>query len=192
MQWQNLLWLAAAAIIAVAPTDATTLMRMSLDDLTISAGAVARVRCVARESHWDRGEIWTFTRFAVVESWKGSLPSHVTIRLLGGHVGHLTSIVPGVPRFEPGDEAVLFLETTRAGDFSVTGWAQGTFRIHHTDPRHELVTQQTATYASHGASLHQGLDDGVDPGGIRNLPIEELHRRVIAAATNAIERGAKK
>ena len=43
MQWQNLLWLAAAAIIAVAPTDATTLMRMSLDDLTISAGAVARV-----------------------------------------------------------------------------------------------------------------------------------------------------
>jgi len=191
MQWQNVLWIAALLAAVVAPLEATTLARMSLDDLASSAGAVARVRCVARESHWDRGEIWTFTRFAVIESWKGSLPTHITIRLLGGHVGDLTSIVPGVPRFDPGDEVVLFLETTRAGDFSVTGWAQGTFRIHRAGFGHELVTQQTATYGPHISVLHEGsAREDRSPGGVRNLPIEELHLRVIAAA--AMERGVRK
>jgi hypothetical protein len=191
MQLQNLLWLAALLATVVAPLEATTLARMSLDDLTHSAGAVARLRCVAHESRWDRGEIWTFTRFAVIESWKGSLPTHITIRLLGGHVGELTSFVPGVPRFEPGDEAVLFLEATRAGDFSVTGWAQGTFRIHRADAGQELVTQQTAAYSAYDLGSHQASASArkaIAPGGIVNLPIEELRRRVIAASESGVRK----
>jgi hypothetical protein len=191
MQWQTVLWLGTLLATAVAPLEATTLARMSVDDLTHSAGAVARLRCVAHESRWDRGEIWTFTRFAVIESWKGSLPTHVTIRLLGGHVGELTSIVPGVPRFEPGDEAVLFLETTRAGDFSVTGWTQGTFRIHRAGAGQELVTQQTAAYTAYDLGSHQpsaSARKAVSPSGILNLPIEELHRRVLAV----LELGGRK
>jgi hypothetical protein len=189
MQWQNVLCITALFAVAVAPMAATTLARMSLDDLVHSAGAVARLRCVARETRWDRGEIWTFTRFAVIESWKGSLPSHVTIRLLGGHVGDLTSIVPGVPRFALGDEAILFLETTHAGDFSVTGWTQGTFRIHVDREGNELVTQQTATYSEHIVGLPEAsVGNAVTPGGIRDLRIEELRRRVTAAAARGVRK----
>jgi hypothetical protein len=193
MQWQNLLWISALLAVAVAPLEATTLARMSLDDLTHSAGAVARLRCVARESHWDSGEIWTFTRFAVIESWKGSLPTHITVRLLGGRVGDLTSIVPGVPRFAPGDDVVLFLQTTRAGDFSVAAWAEGTFRVHIDRVGQQLVTQQTAAYSAHVSGLHEGSTRKIAAlEGIRNLPIEELRRRVIAAAGMDAGRGARK
>jgi len=122
---------------------ATTLARMSLDQLTAAADAVARVRCDSAGSQWENGAIWTVTTFDVVESMKGAPPPQVTVRLPGGRVGHLTAAVDGTPKFNAGDEAVVFLERSRAGGFSVAGWVEGTFRITR-DPRngHETVTQE--------------------------------------------------
>lgn len=108
MKIQILLILAAFSL---PPTiRATTLARLSLDQLTAAADAVARVRCAGAESRWENGAIWTVTTFDVVETMKGNLPSRVTVHLPGGRVGHLTAAVDGTPKFNPGDEAVVFLE----------------------------------------------------------------------------------
>ncbi|HEX4542853.1 MAG TPA: hypothetical protein VH114_06775 [Candidatus Acidoferrum sp.] len=53
-------------------------------ELARQATAVARVRCLGAESRWENGEIWTETRFEVVEQSKGELPGIVTIRMLVG------------------------------------------------------------------------------------------------------------
>src|ERR1700736_5638663 len=127
---------------------ATTLARLSIDQLAAAADATARLRCTSVESRWENGQIWTITSFDVVETMKGALPTQITVRLPGGRVGHLTATVDGTPKFSPGDEVVAFLEKSRAGGFSVAAWVEGTFRI-RSDPRTgiETVTQDSSSFA---------------------------------------------
>jgi hypothetical protein len=161
----------------------TTFARMSVEQLTAAAPLVARVRCLENTAGWEGGEIWTVTSFAILEIWKGSATPQITVRLIGGHAGHLISSVAGVPRFQPGEEAILFLMPAREGEFTVTGWMQGTFRIRR-DPRTniECATQDTAGMAVFDPRTRQFATSG-----IRDFPLEQLRKRV-AAEMNALGR----
>jgi hypothetical protein len=168
---------------AAAPT---TLAHMSIEKLTQASRLIIRARCVENSSAWDAAEIWTFSTFEPSEIWKGSSRQRVSVRLLGGRVGNLTSNVSGVPRFRAGEEVVLFLTPTARGDFSVVSWVQGTFRIHR-DPRSgaETVTQDSASFDTFDPSTKK-----FTPSGIRDLPLDELRAQVAAAAPQ--EPGAQK
>ena len=98
-----ILFLAGLALTAIV-ANATTLARMSFDELAQQATAIGRMRCLAAESKWDKGEIWTETQFEVLESNKGALPAIVTVRMMGGRFGHFHSRVEGVPKFKTGEE----------------------------------------------------------------------------------------
>lgn len=165
-----------AALVAATSAEATTLRRMNLDELVAAASGVARVRCAGNETRWEGGHIWTLTTFDVVETLKGNgaLPMRITVRLIGGKAGHLISTVDGVPRFRVGEEAMLFLEASAAGEFTVTGWVQGTFRLRR-DARtgRESVTQDTS-----GLSLFDPAARQFRAGGVRNIPVEEFRQRV--------------
>jgi hypothetical protein len=155
---------------------ATTLVEMSLEQMTAAAGAVARVRCIENESRAEGGEIWTFTRFEVLEALKGALPREITVRLIGGRARGLVSVVDGVPRFRPGEEAFLFLEPVQWDQWSVTGWVQGKFRVERDAAGRELVTQDTSGVAVFDPGTRQ-----FRAGQLRNLPAGEFRRRVRAA-----------
>jgi len=165
---------------ACAAGRATTLERMSLAKMSQTATLIVRARCLGNSAGWDAGEIWTLTSFSVEEVWRGSTPPRITVRLLGGRAGNLTSSVSGVPRFHPGEEVILFLELTPRRDYSVVSWEQGTFRIHsQLHPAQESVTQDTASFET------------FDPGarrfaavGIRDMPIETFRATVEAALQN--------
>jgi hypothetical protein len=179
-----IIYITVMFIYAAKSVHATTLARLSLDQLATAADAVARVRCTSVSSRWEDGEIRTVTSFAVVETMKGALPTRITVRLPGGRLGHLTSAVDGTPKFNSGDEAVLFLERSRAGGFSVAAWIEGTFRIGR-DPRTglETVTQDSSTFAVFDAATHTFHTEG-----IRRMPIEHFRERVAAAITRAQEK----
>ena len=123
-----ILFLGGLALLAVAAS-ATRLSRLKLEDLAQESTAVARLRCLSATSQWEQGEIWTETRFEVLQREKGVLPGIVTVRLLGGRVGHLHSYVDEVPAFRTGEEVYLFLWTREGEPYQVLGWSQGTFRI---------------------------------------------------------------
>lgn len=160
---------------------ATTLERMSLARMAQAAQVIVRARCISNSPAWAAGEIWTFTTFEVEEAWKGDstarVPGMITIRLLGGTVGALTSHVSGVPRFHSGEDVLIFLEPTSRNDFSVLGWAQGTFRIRR-DPRtgEQIVTQDTAAFATFNPQTRR-----FETAGIRNLPLAAFRERVQSA-----------
>lgn len=158
-------------------TRATTLARLSLDQLTAGSAAVARVRCARAESRWENGSIWTLTTLEVVETMKGNLPAEIAVRLPGGRVGHISTAVEGAPKFIPGSEAVLFLQPSSAGGLTVAGWAEGTFRITR-DPRTaaETVTQDSSAFAVFDVSTRKFRAEG-----IRHMPIGEFRARVAAA-----------
>lgn len=173
----------ALALLAGAAAQATTMVRAELEDLASAATLVVRVKCLGTESRWEQGRIWTFTRFETGETFKGGAPREITVRLLGGRVGHLTARVEGIPRFEAGEETVLFLEPTEFGDLTVTSWAQGTFRIRRADVRGETVTQDTGA-----VTLFDPETRRFSRGGVRQMPYEEFKQRVAAAVEKQRQR----
>jgi hypothetical protein len=170
-----ILFLGGLALLAVAAS-ATTLSRLKLEDLAQESTAVARLRCLSATSQWEHGEIWTETRFEVLQREKGALPGVVTVRLLGGHVGHLRSQVNEIPVFRAGEEVYLFLWAREGEAYQVLGWSQGTFRIAR-NPQSglEMVTQDSAA-----SPIFDPQARSFRRGGIRNLPVaifrERLHK----------------
>jgi len=177
------LLLAITIVLTTAALQATTLARMSLAKMTQAASVVIRARCVGNSAGWDAGEIWTLSAFDVENVWKGASPERITVRLLGGRAGNLTSSVSGVPRFRPGEEVVLFLEPTARGDYSVVSWEQGTFRIARNAAGAESVTQDTAAFATFDPATQR-----YEATGIRGVPIETLRARVADALSNSARR----
>lgn len=109
-----LLILAGLCLISVTAR-ATTLVRLRFQDLVHSASAIARVRCVGADIRVENGEIFTDTRFHVLETEKGRLPARIVVRQPGGTYQHLHSHVEGAPEFRIGEEVYLFLWGARAG-----------------------------------------------------------------------------
>lgn len=176
--------IASLILLSVLTTHATTLARLSLDQLTAASEAIARVRCVSSESRWDAGQIWTVTTFDVTETIKGTLPPRISVRLPGGRVGHLTAAVDGTPRFAGGDESILFLVPSRARGFSVTGWVEGSFRIFR-DPRsgNESVTQESSSFAVFDPATRTFRTEGVS-----RMPVALFRERIGAAMARAQEK----
>jgi len=166
---------------------ATTLARLSLDQLAAGSDAVVLVRVSGGQSLWENEAIWTLTTAQVVETMKGNLPEEITLRLPGGRVGHLTASVEGTPKFHPGDEAFVFLKESRAGGYNVAGWVEGTFRISR-DPRTgvESVTQDSSAFAVFDVATRTFRTEG-----IRRMPVEEFRARVAAAVARAEEARSK-
>jgi len=160
------LLLAALTLLAVV-ANATTLARMRLEELARQATAIARLRCLGSKSLWEYGEIWTDTDFEVVQQAKGSLSATVTVRTLGGTLGHLHSRIEEAPIFHQGEEAYLFLWGHQGEPLRVLGWSQGTFRIAR-DGRTgvETVSQDSATIPVFDRQTRRFIHSG-----IRNLPI---------------------
>ena len=172
-RWQCLLAVASNAW-------PTTFVKVSLEQLTSAAPLIVRARRQGSIVSTEKSEIWTITSFEVREVWKGSAPQVVRVRLLGGRTAELTSHVEGVPRFRPGEDVVLFLAPLRRGNYSVTGWAQGTFRIHRAASNAQLiVTQDTAAF-SPALLTGRSASRGVDSSAVRGMPLEEFRRRVTA------------
>jgi hypothetical protein len=173
-----------SALLFLPTLRATTLARLSLDQLAAGSDAVARVRFVRAESRWENGSIWTVTTFDVMETLKGQLPGQIEVRLPGGRVGHLTSTVEGTPKFNPGSEAVVFLQRSPAGGFTVAGWVEGSFRISR-DPRTgiETVTQDSSAFAVFDAATRAFRTEG-----IRRMPIEEFRARIAASVARNEEK----
>lgn len=165
--------LRGAALLAVV-ANATTLVRLRLEDLARQATAVARVRCLGARSFWEDREMWTETRFAVLEQSKGSLPAFIRVRMLGGSVDGLHSRVEEVPAFHAGEEAYVFLWAREGEPLRVLGWSQGTFRI----ARDARTGAETVTQDSAAAPVFDPATRQFHHAGIRNLPVAIFQRKL--------------
>jgi hypothetical protein len=169
VQRRKFLWVLFLAGLALltAVANGTTLARLQFDEMAQQSSAVARLRCLGAESKWDRGEIWTETRFEVLQQSKGLLPGLVSVRMPGGVVGNLHSHVDSVPVFRAGEEVYLFLLGTPGQPYRVMGWTQGTFRI----TRDKETELETVTEDSAAAPIFDPVKRQFRRGGIRKMPV---------------------
>jgi hypothetical protein len=109
------------------PLCATTMVSMSMEQLTQASSDIVQGSVVKQVSEWNaiHTQIVTITTFEVSQTLKGSAPSSVQVRQLGGTVGHMAVTVPGAVTFRPQGEYVLFLEPADDSTYHVVGMTQG-------------------------------------------------------------------
>jgi hypothetical protein len=173
------------ATTGISQAAATTLLRMSLSQIARAAKVIVRARCVSNATLWDNGEIWTHTTFDVEESWTSPPRSRqIAVRLLGGSLGSITSHVSGIPRFQPGEDTVLFLEASPNGDFAIVSWQQGTFRIRpNAAIGTEIVVQDTASVLT-----YDPVSRRFEAAGIRAMALADFRSQVAAALSASSSR----
>ena len=139
-----------ATILAFSSVHATRVLPVSLEALSELAGTVFSGRCISAETVLDPalGMKVTQVTFEVDRAVKGDPGRTVSVRMLGGDQG-----VPGMPRFEIGEEVVLFLYAeSELGLTSPVGMLQGKFRV-YTDKNGERL----AVNGTHNRGLFRDL-----------------------------------
>lgn len=140
----------ALVMSSAAPTTAhaTTVLKVSVEEMTRTADWVVRARVLAVTNVDLQAEgkgLFTDVELVIDEVYRGQeVPSRYVLRLLGG-VGknRLAMAIPGMPRFVQGEEVVLFLEKTSVGHVP-SGLGQGVWRVVRTPASMPLVLQSTA------------------------------------------------
>ncbi|MGO8819066.1 MAG: hypothetical protein ACLQVG_30870 [Terriglobia bacterium] len=141
MKMMRVLVLATSlAIVANPAAWATTMVSLSMDQLTQSASDIVRAHVVEQASGWNaaRTQIVTITTFAVSQTLKGNASPTVQVRQLGGKVGNITVSVPGDISFRPQREYILFLEPAGGSpNYNVVGMAQGAYPVYQDPISHD-------------------------------------------------------
>lgn len=150
MKPRRLIGVVAASVLLFVATAAqsTTVLKVELDDLTLTSQWVVRavVLDVAPVDLREKGKgLFTDVELLVREVYRGTkVPARYTLRLLGGRgADGVTMKIPGMPTFKPGEELVLFLEPTAMGHIPC-GLGQGVWRV-LTTPSGEPWVQQAVS-----------------------------------------------
>lgn len=127
--------LIALMLISTAGTSsATSLLPISLENLSTRANTVFYAEVISNESKLDpqSGQIATYTEFRVIEAIKGHTEATHTIKQIGGYDKNSKRKlqIHGVPRFDVGKEYIVFLpKASSLGFCSPIGLYQGSFSV---------------------------------------------------------------
>lgn len=176
--------LATAAVVTMAaPATATTLVRQSVERLARENSAALTARVVDLHSYWNEDHSFIFTDVtlrptSVLKGLRGG--SDVTMTLMGGTVGEITTLVIGSPELVPGSEYLMFLndEELPGGRVRTTvrDLVQGVFEVSRVNGR--AVARSLAI----GHPLQPDAEGLTDPaGGYAGIALEELEAQVRAA-----------
>ncbi|MGH9326631.1 MAG: hypothetical protein ACRD2B_08115 [Terriglobia bacterium] len=171
-------------LMGVLTVSATTLVRMSLDQLTQAASDVIEGRVMSQQSQWNAAhtQIVTLTTFAVDSNVKGNTSSTVVIEQLGGTVGHFRVYVPDTVHFFPQSKYMLFLEhlPSNAAHYRVVGMMEGAYRI-YTDPhtRQERVINPVGYFFG-------GAHNGGESQSPATMPLNTFQQQVSGAMAKPI------
>ncbi len=121
------LWL----IVLLSVAGAATVRPMTVEALIKSSEYVVYGRVLGNHCVWDdtTRTIWTLTELLVLDGPKGRTGSTVIIRQPGGVLGNVGQLFPGVPRFEPNQEVVVFLNGETGRGLRVTGLHLGVYLV---------------------------------------------------------------
>jgi hypothetical protein len=180
----------AMAAGAVAPSNATTLIRQSLEGLVAGSSTIVVGEVLAAHSYWnDEGTfILTDLRFRATDVLKGDpRDTDFTVTLMGGTVGDLTTVIVGGAELLRGKAYLVFL-----GDGDLPG-VRGVRTVgHHSQGVFDIVRARDGLRAISQANRHPLYPDAfgfVDPpGGAKGLLLGDLTRFVRETAARQGDR----
>lgn len=168
-------FLLTLAMWITAPLSATTLIRQGLDELVASNQRVVVGEVIDAVSYWneDKTFILTDVRIAPDETIKGRVESELTVTLLGGKVGDLTTLIVGGAELIPGRSYVLFLNPEK-----LPGARQALTLPDHCQGAFEITSQKGELRAVSQANRHSLVPDRRGrndvPGGTEGFALGAL------------------
>jgi hypothetical protein len=163
-------WLGAAiALLVVTSAGATSVPRISFEELTDKSETIASGQITRSWSDWDSAHqhIWTHYELTVSATYKGAAAQSVTISEPGGVVGGIGMSVAGTVTYAPGDKVLVFLERMPNGYLRTTGWGQGQYRIDASGLVHASESLKAVDLVTGSAPTITSLD-GMRVGDLTN------------------------
>ena len=121
-------------VLMASSASATTLVRMSLDQLAEVSTEIIRGHVVSQQTLWNpqHTRIYTYTTLALDQTYKGNPPSFPVVQQPGGTIGKVRVFVAGTVQFHAQAGYMLFLERSAAdpSKFLLVGMMQGAYRIY--------------------------------------------------------------
>ncbi len=164
---RRLLALAGLLLAVSAPRilDASTVIPATLDELATEADLIVHARVARIDVRQAPGtrRVERVVALDVVRAWKGRPAETVHVVLPGGTFGRYRTIVPGVPDFSEGEEAVLFLRASPAGVPQLVGMSQGILRVRVDGATGERVVAAPVAAGTAGPVVRGATDRGPQP-----------------------------
>jgi hypothetical protein len=133
MRYGILRWSAvfACGFAAFSTARATSVARLSFEELTDQSEIVVSGQINRSWAEWDAEHkyIWTRYELGVSGTLKGSVGSTVTLSEPGGIVGDKGMNIAGAVGYQLGERVVVFLQRMPNGYLRTAGWSQGKFRV---------------------------------------------------------------
>lgn len=118
------------ALMQVMPsTLATTLQRLSMDEMIQKSTSIVHVKVLGSRSALRNQDIYTYYQLQVVEQWKSTGAQPLEVAVPGGTAGGIRQTVAGAPVLRTGGEYVIFLWTSRSGLTQIIGLSEGLFGV---------------------------------------------------------------
>lgn len=117
------------AFVVIASLGATTLERLSVDDMVEKSTSIVRVKILSAAGEIRNGSIFTHYRVEVQETWKGNLSRETDLYVPGGSANGMRQAIPGAPVLHSGEEYVLFVWAGASGRNQIIGLSQGLFSL---------------------------------------------------------------
>jgi len=121
------LFIGAFALGIVASLWATTLQKLSTDDMIRQSTGIVRAKVTGSYAAYLGRDIYTYYQLQVTETLKAGAAQSVTVAIPGGTAKGVRQMVPGAPVLKTGQEYVIFLWTSRSGLTQIIGLSQGLF-----------------------------------------------------------------
>ena len=135
--------LALCAMLAAAGGAGAQVIPMSFVEIVSAADTIVVAEAIDSRAEWvttgSSRAIVTRVTFRVTDTLKGVERLLLPLEFLSGTVGNIGQEVSGVPTFEVGDRAVLFVSGVRAAS-PIVGHMQGRFPINTAPSGTEYVT----------------------------------------------------
>ena len=170
---------ALALVVMAAGLEASTVRRLTLDEMAVRADQIftGEVVGIASQLNPRRTGIFTFVTIEVDEYLKGGRRSLLTLRFLGGEAEGYRLVVPGSPVFHLGEEVLVFSDGGAGRIPTVLGMAAGKFTVGRDPETGDRVLRRSLA----GLTFHDA--DGVPPApGVAvsagSVPLEEVRRAV--------------
>lgn len=189
----NLARRAAVAALAVAasfPVYGTLVPALSFEELVRDSETVVHGRVASVRVGWDadHAAIWTYYEIVPQEAFKGSPGPALIIQEPGGEIDGLKMEVVGAPRYQVGEEVVVFAARAPLG-LRTCGWGQGRFVVEG-DPgrkrvRRELGDIQLVSARGRASPAGQGAAPDQDLEAFKQKIRNEVLRQERSAAQTA-------
>jgi len=171
------------ALAAGSPARATTMVSMSMEQLTQASSDIVQARVVNQACAWNatHTQIVTITSLAVSQSLKGNASSTIQVQQLGGTIDHVTQSIMGDVSFRPQSEYVLFLEPADGSTYHVVGMSQGAYPVYQDATSHD----ERVVLPANQAPIQSLVSGGGNPAG--TVPLGGFHKYVATLVNAGIQ-----